>query len=72
MSFGYLRQNTLQDRVNELEKNQKPKAKPKAEPKPAEPSRQRTVTAKTDTRSKRNLMRGSAMREPVINTAYDE
>jgi len=72
MSFGYLRQNTLQDRVTKLEKNQKPKAQPKAEPKPAEPSRQRTVTAKADTRSRRNLMRGSSMREPVINTAYNE
>lgn len=71
MGFG-VGQKRLQDRVTELEKNQKPKAKPKAEPKPSEPSRQRTVTAKADTRSRRNLMRGSSMREPVINTAYDE
>lgn len=71
MSFGYLRQKTLQDRVAELEKNQKPKAQP-AKPKTVEPSRPRTVTAKADTRSRRNLMRGSAMREPVISTAYDE
>ena len=71
MSFGYLRQKTLQDRVAELEKNQKPKAQP-SKPKPVEPSRPRKVTAKADTRSKRNLMRGSSMREPVINTAYNE
>ena len=43
-----------------------------AKPKPVEPSRPRTVTAKADTRSKRNLMRASSMREPVINTAYNE
>jgi|TARA_R100000988_G_C4002650_1_gene170144 hypothetical protein len=73
MGYG-LGQKRLQDRVTELEKNQKPKAtpKPKAEPAPATPGRQRTVTAKKDTRSRRNLMRGSAMREPVISSAYDE
>ena len=71
MGYG-LAQKRLRDRVTELEKNQKPKEKPKAEPAPATPGRQRTVTAKADTRSKRNLMRGSAMREPVISTAYNE
>jgi hypothetical protein len=71
MGYG-LAQKRLRDRVTELEKNQKPKEKPKAEPKPAAPSRQRTVTAKADTRTRRNLMRGSAMREPVISTAYNE
>ena len=73
MTFG-VGQRRLQDRVAELEKNQKKKttsfAKPK--PKPSTPSRPRSVTAKADTRSRRNLMRGSAMREPVISTAYDE